>query len=276
MPRKNKPDRAMRRMYGHLMCKIVVGDPDWFSTHGIFVNLVVFLMLTLFLLNGCTARGDLIVEVQTCDATITPDTGWFVAEVGADLAGPGSPLGWLAFSQTAENGGLALMASGSFSDRYGTDAGEQTLRVQTSHHNGWDQAVILPHGSPVGQGYSYSDFLRVYDSETDIPENNPLYIPFVWQSWLNRDETGVFQTVYQGVGYVSVDQIDPMPIAGLGSKPSYRVHQIVLTSGDLTAGGLPGSAAVPEPSTIIAGIAVVAVVVAQILLTRRMRRCSIK
>lgn len=276
MPRKNKPDRAMRRMYGHLMCKIMVGDPDWFSTHGIFVNLAVFLLLALFLLNGCTARGDLIIEVQTCDATISPDTGWFVAEIGADLSGPGNPLGWLAFSQIAENGGFALMASGSFSDRYGTDSGEQTLRVQTFEHNGWNQAVILPYGSPVGLGYSYSDFLRVYDSETDIPENNPLYIPFAWQSWLDRDETGTFQKMYQGVGYVSIDQIDPMPIEGLGSKPSYRVHQIVLTSGDLTAGSLPGTAAVPEPSVLVAGVVVAVVVIAQILLTRRMRRCSIK
>lgn len=274
--KKERPDKAMRRMYGHLMCKIMVGDPDWFSTHGIFVNLTVFLLVILFLLNGCAARGDLIIEVQTCDATISPDTGWFVAEVGADLAGFGNPLGWVVFSQIAENGGIALMSSGSFSDRYGTDNGVQTLQVQTFYHNGWDQAVILPYGSPVGQGYAYSDFLRLYDSETDIPENNPLYIPFAWQSWLDRDETGTFQKMYQGVGYVSIDQIDPMPIEGLGSKPSYRVHQIVLTSGDLVAGSLPGTAAVPEPSTVISGLVVVAVIVAQILLTRRVRQSTIK
>lgn len=266
-------DRYLKRLYGHLCCKIWVGDPGWMSIHPEIGNLLVILLVILLALGGCDAvKGDLIVEVQEYGVTINPDTGWYTAEIGQNLSGFGRPLGWISFAQIAEGGGLAFISTGSFSDRYGTEDGEQQIQVQTTYTRGWDQAVLLPYGTPVGAGDTYSDFLRVYDSLTDLPANNPIYIPFLWRSWVGRTPTGLFDRVYQGVGYISIDEVDPMPIEGSGAHPDYRLDRIVLTNGDLYAGQIPQTNSVPEPGVLVAIFVVAAVLITQKWLTSRLSR----
>lgn len=255
--RRRSEHRYMRRLYGHLLCKMWVGEEGWCSIHPEIGTILVLLLTFMLMLGGCDAvRGDLIVEVQECGYVVSPDTGWYTVEIGKDLAGFGNPLGWISFAQIAEDGGIAMMSTGSYSDRYGTGDGEQQIKVQTSYLRGWDQAVLLPYGTPIGQGDTYSDFLRIYDSQTDLPMNSPLYVPFVWSSLTGTSPEGMFSRLFRGSGYVAIDQIHETPIPGVGTVPNYRIERVVLTSGDLYAGQDFLINPVPEPGVWVVVVGV--------------------
>jgi hypothetical protein len=247
------------------MLRLRMGDDNWSDVVPEFVVIAVLFFLFV-LISGCnTAQGDLIVMWHDVGVVVSPQNSGYVVEIGTDLAGTGRPLGWVGFYSTQENGGVTQITTGSYSDRYGTEYGVQSLKLYAVQSLNEDMVDLVPYGTPIGEAQYMTDFARIWGENSIFPSTSTLYVMLAWESWLDQNSDGSYGQVYSGKGWISLsDIVTAQPLPGMDDQPSYKVGRIMLTTGDAVTGEIP---VVPEPGTWCA-----VAVACGIVLYRRWRR----
>ena len=253
-------DNETRRLVMAAWCRIWWGSDSWIEFNPSLLTIGV-LMLLAMLLCGCTpARGDVLVMWGDANYLVSPATDPLILQIGDDLAGPGNPLGWIELRSTRERGPEVI--AGSWSDAFGTEGGEQTIRI---HATAAGTAVLAANGGEILDTDQLSDWVALWDDSTQF-HSGLNYVLFDWSSQLTPTGGSTFGQSYSGRGWISLDQIvTEYAAAGENDKPSFVVRQWALSTDMRLAGQL--LQAVPEPSSYAA-----AVVVCALVAWRRLRR----
>ena len=253
MKRRGLLDSETRRLVMSVWCRMWCGDDGWLDFDLRLLTIGVLLTLAM-LLCGCEARGDVLMQWGDANYLVSPATDPLVLEIGADLAGPGNPLGWIEFRSTRERGPEVI--AGSWSDAFGTEAGTQTIRI---HATAAGTAVLAANGAEILDADQLSDWVALLDGATEF-HSGLNYVLFDWSSQLAPIGGSTFGQSYSGRGWVSIDQIvTEYAAAGENDKPSFIVRQWALSTDMRFAGQL--LQAVPEPSSCAAAVVVCAIVV---------------
>lgn len=296
----------VRRMVMAAWCRVRMGDDAWSEgwaemlAYGVL--LLLLLMFGLGFLLGGTARGDVIVWVESVDRRVYAGSA-LVIELPHEI-------GYITFGQAetyagVDESGLAFMGVGPAwaGGLIGTGIplGSISLQVVDIFVQGWSRVVWDQFGRQVGHseqaaadgvlwggGGSLPDWIAG-DGDPDWSEQSVL-VPFQWERFA---VPGVREAV-SGSGWVSLDSVSQMvpvvdPVTGVQwiTGSGYTVRTVVLAQDDrrLRSGELPdgwsgggasgggvsgnGGTAVPEPGGIAGMLAAAAVAAAWGVWTRR-------
>jgi hypothetical protein len=251
MGRKDKKpsfiDGTTRRLMMKMWCRFKMGEDSWTDITTEYITFGVLVLLACLLCGCAPAHGDVLLTWTDVDTVVSPQNSGFTVEIGPDLAGTGRPLGWLTFMSMREGGGLTQIAAGSYSDRYGTEYGVQTLQIQAIRKGSWDMADLAAYHTPIGNGEFLTDFVRIWDESTVLPSVGNTYVLLNWSSYMNLKDDGSYGQMYSGKGWISLQDIVTEPsVDGMNDHPSYMVGRIALGTDIGFAGEMP---VVPEPST---------------------------
>lgn len=226
-----------RRLTMMIWCRVKMGSDSWFSIFEFLAILFLWFMLS------DSAKSDVIVYVDYVDILVEPETPAEAVDIGWDLSGKDAPLGFLYFAQPEETAPFGpYFEFGSWSDMTGF-AGVQRLAfylgndgfVQTAR---FGDRLVRTEGMMAGSGF--------VSRGIQIPNDEYLYIPFLWDSYADQFMNTEIDTYYGGSGWISLSAA--MQDAPEGQNPYFIVDSIAISHGEIYA-GQTSLQAVPEPTT---------------------------
>jgi hypothetical protein len=227
------------------MCRRLWCSNTWWPSPLDWLCLVIGALI--WLCAGLSARGDIILQIDTYNQQVWPESGGFTPEVGSGLAGHGNPLGWITLQQPEPWSGLGpYLEFGSYSDQVGG------LTSQGLLFFGDDDGFIRTYTygeTALGTAETMLSVGHLRQSTVIPIGHHEIYVPFVWHSYADQFDGPEPDTFFAGSGWLSITQLDQTPIPG--TPASFTVGELLLTSEGAFAGQRK-FAAVPEPSTWLA------------------------